>query len=204
MRPGNAVDERLLRGRDADHLQRRRVLEDADDGQADVLPGLLVEDLDRDRVEPLLEVEAGQLEVRKHAEVPVVAARDDRAVDDGEARRLANRRPDLLLRARSPARCRRGRTSCARGTAPSSPRTRYVSYGRPAPTCFASTASTDWLPTAVKSAGVHAGRAPQRRGHVVDRRRAGRPRANLESAAEVVDVDGVDERAVRRRARSRA
>ena len=130
------------------------------------VPGLLVEHLDRDRIEALLEVEAGQPEVREHAEVPVVAARHDRAVHDRQPRRLAKGAPDLLLRrvaARHVAQAERRR---ARGTAPSSPRTRYVSDGRPAPTCFASTASTDWLPTAVKSAGVDAGRAPQRRRHV--------------------------------------
>ena len=146
------LHESLLRGRDADHLERRRVLEDADDGETDAVPGLLVEDLDRDRVEPLLEVEAGQLEVRKHAEVPVVAARDDRAVHDGEPRL---------------ARERRSQTSCSDVVAPrdvaqperrvlEERRCRARGRGRSRtdvlpPTCFASTASTDWLPTAVKS-----------------------------------------------------
>ena len=90
--------EGLFRSRDADHLERRRVLEDADDGEPEALPRLLVQDLDRDRVEALLEVEAGELEVRKHSEVPAVPPGNDRAVHHGEARRLANRGPDVLLR----------------------------------------------------------------------------------------------------------
>ena len=41
--------------------------------------------------------------------------------------------------------------------------------------------------------GVHTRRSPERRAHVVDRRGARRPGANLEPAAEIVDVDGMHE-----------
>ena len=148
---GKCLDQGLLRGRDADHLQRRGVLEDADDGEPNTPSRLLVEHLDRNRVEPLLEVEAGQLEVGKDAEVPVVAARDDRAVDDGEARLLANRIPDRSFRVVAPRDVAEAERRVLRGTA-----SRAHARGRSRrdvlhPICFASTASTDWLPTAVKS-----------------------------------------------------
>ena len=198
---GERSDERLLRRRDADHLERRRVLEDADDGQADArLPVCLSRTSTGIGSKPFLEVEAGEPEVR--------AARRSSSCR-GAGRSCCRRRrgpvaPDARPRppapSRSRARRRRGRTSCARGTASSSPRTRYVSNGRPAPTCFASTASTDWLPTAVKSRRRRRACAGAP-GHVVDRCGAGRPGAHLEPAAEVLDADGVDERAVRRGAR---
>ena len=62
-RAPNVGRERALRGRDAGHLERRRVGEDADHGEAHVAAGLRVAHVDGDRVEVLvLEVEAAQLE----------------------------------------------------------------------------------------------------------------------------------------------
>ena len=68
--------------------------------------------------------------------------------------------------------------------------------GRPAPTCFASTASTDWLPTMGSRPGRHRGRfasAAPCRGWAPRRRCPHAPRTRRRSPR----LDRVDERAVR-------
>ena len=77
--------ERALRGRDAGHLERRRVREDADHLEPHVAARLGIADVDGHGREALvLEVEAAQLEVRRRTEVEVAAALDDERVDHRE------------------------------------------------------------------------------------------------------------------------
>ena len=92
--------EGLLRGRDSDHLERRPVLEDADDRQPHGPAGLGIAHLNRNGVEhTVLDVEAAEPKVRRHREAPVVATGRDRGVDDRQARPLRHCVPDLSRRA---------------------------------------------------------------------------------------------------------
>ena len=95
------VPERVLRGRDPGHRERRLVGQHADHLQPDCRLRLRVAHLDRDRVEDLvLEVEPVQLEVGRHRPgAPVVAPRHHEPVDDREPGLLCERPPRVVVAA---------------------------------------------------------------------------------------------------------
>ena len=151
--------------------------------------GLRVAHHDRHRGRsPVLDVEAVQLEVGGSAEVPVVAARGDRAVDDGEARALASGLPDVAVASRSRAPVPRGRTSCAPRNGVVEPADRVGLDGRPAPACRASSGKHDWLPTTVKSAASQPGGCGSRPRMSSIGAAAAVLGAHVEAAAEALDV----------------
>ena len=198
---GERLLERPLRGRDAHHLERRRVAQDPDDGQVRRRSRLLVEHLDGDRVEHAVVVdEPGEREVRGCAEVPVVAAGDDEAVHDGEAGFVTERLPDL-----------RSRTVATGDGTQRERRVREEGVVEPSHRVGLCPAPDFQLPRLGGEDGLAAnrrdvlrvdpGRALDGARHVHDRGGADRARPDLEASAVVVHVDRVDERPVRRRAR---
>ncbi len=79
--------QRGLRREDAPHRVARGVLEHTDHPEVASRAGLGIAHGHADRIEVgILGVEAGELEVGEHCEVPVVPVRHDERVDDGEAR----------------------------------------------------------------------------------------------------------------------
>ena len=157
----------------------------------DVVAGLLVAHLDRDRVEgpPRSRSRASsksggtpKFQLSRRGTIVLSTTASPGCV------RIAV--PDLLRPSRSRARsapspnvvCVEERPVEARGRG-RSPR------AAPVPSCFASTASTDWLPTSGSPTGRYPGALASAARHVVDRRRADGAGAHLEPAAVVVDVD---------------
>ena len=182
--------KRLLRGRDAHHSFRDHVLEHADDGEPNLLPGLRVTDVDGHRRSGRPRPKARELEVGQ-VTWPKVAPRRDERVDDRQVRPRAERSARPASWSGSRLQAPTGRRSCARR------RRRRVRQRGTARTCAryvasaASSGSTDC-----------AAMTPHRRRRARDvhlrlahgRRRRGH-RADVEAAAERVGVvPGVHER----------
>ena len=90
--------ERRRRCRYPRHLEGNGVLEDRDDRELQLLARLRVADLHGDGLEGLvLGVEAGELEVRRDREAPVVSARNRQHVHHGQAAVVHQGVPDLLI-----------------------------------------------------------------------------------------------------------
>ena len=145
---------RGLRAGDARHLERGRVPQDSDHRQAQLAAGLRIADRDRDRIEDtVLEVKPLSWKSGSTAKLKLSLRGATVASTTARPRWAASAcqtcsADSLAARDRAEAEGRVFEERPGRGRV-----RRSFSAGRPVPSWRAFTESTDWLPTAVKSAG---------------------------------------------------